>query len=548
VEDEVKLVSTAEMQAVEGEANSKGLSYAMMMEQAGTGLAEHIEARYSTYKASGILGLVGSGNNGGDALVALAKMVEWGWKATAYIVGSRPKDDPLIERLISSGGEILDVTEDKKFKILKSALAEHAILMDGILGTGINLPLRGAVKEVLEYSNKALSNLAEKPIVVAVDCPSGVDSDTGEASPDCIAADLTVTMAAVKRGMLEFPANDLIGELSLVGIGLKDKDKRSKTWQGIKRRVVSSEWVSSTLPRRERDAHKGTFGTAMIIAGSVNYTGAALLSGKAAYRVGAGLVTLGVASPLHLALAGQIPEATWLLLPHEMGVIDESAAEVVFENLGKASAMLLGPGLGVEETTRKFLINLLMAPPTIGKPGIGFVTTASKETTSEKQELPPLVVDADGLKLLASIPAWASKLPGPAVLTPHPGEMAVLTDLQVSEIQSERIATAEKYAGKWGHVVVLKGANTVIAEPGGRTAVIPVANPALASAGSGDVLAGIIVGLRAQGMEAYESAVSGSWIHAQSGVKSAKSLGTNTSVIAGDLLSSMVEVIQDLQY
>jgi NAD(P)H-hydrate epimerase len=544
VEDEVKLVSTAEMQAVEGEANSKGLTYDMMMEQAGNGLAEQIEARFSSHKVGGILGLVGSGNNGGDALVALAKLVEWGWKATAYIVRARPEEDPLVERLISGGGVVLEVAEDKKFKNLKSALNEHAILMDGILGTGIKLPLRGSVKDVLEFTNKTLNNLAEKPLIIAVDCPSGVDSDTGDASPDSLAAGLTLTMAAVKRGMLEFPANDLIGELCLVGIGLKDQDKRSNTWQGITRRVASAEWVRSTLPRRGRDAHKGTFGTALIIAGSVNYTGAVLLAG---YRAGVGLVTLGVASPLHLALAGQIPEATWLLLPHEMGVIDESAADVVFENLGKASAMLLGPGFGVEETTKKFLSNLLVETPLIGKPGIGFVTSASADKTSEKQKLPPLVVDADGVKLLAKISDWSRKLPGPAVLTPHPGEMAVLTDLKVSEIQNERIATAEKYARKWGHVVVLKGANTVIAEPGGRTAVIPVANAALASAGSGDVLAGIIVGLRAQGLEAYESAVSGSWIHAQSGVKSAESLGTNTSVIAGDLLSSMIDVIQDLQ-
>jgi NAD(P)H-hydrate epimerase len=284
----------------------------------------------------------------------------------------------------------------------------------------------------------------------------------------------------------------------------------------------------------------------MIIAGSLNYTGAALLSGKAAYRAGVGLVTLGIASPLHSALAGQIPEATWLLLPHEMGVIAESAAEVVYENLGKTSAMLLGPGFGMEDTTRDFLINLLTASSSIGKAGFGFVTSASKGSANEKQDLPPLVIDADGLKLLASIPDWPSKLPASAVLTPHPGEMAVLTDLQVSDVQAERIATAEKYSQKWGHVVVLKGANTVISEPGGRTSLIPVASPALSSAGSGDVLAGIIVGLRAQGMGAYESAVSGSWIHAQSGIKSAEYLGTNISVVAGDLLSSMGEVFHEL--
>jgi NAD(P)H-hydrate epimerase len=546
MEGEVKLVSTAEMQAVEQEADAKGLSYAEMMETAGTNLAETIDARYRAHKSTGVLGLVGSGNNGGDTLVALALMAEWGWKATAYIVRARPQDDPLVERLVSSGGEILDAVDDKKFKNLKSSLNEHGILVDGILGTGIKLPLRGTVKEVLGLTKKTINRIAQKPIVVAVDCPSGVDTDTGETSPDSLAADLTVTMAAVKRGLLEFPANDLVGEIFLVGIGLEDEDKRSKTWRGINRKVVDADWVRATLPGRERDAHKGTFGTALIISGSVNYTGAVLLSGKAAYRAGAGLVTLGVPSPLHSTLAGHIPEATWLLLPHEMGVISDGAAEVVFENLGNASAMLLGPGFGLEDATRNFMINLFKPASESGKTGIGFITNISDIGTKEKPELPPLVLDADGLKLLAKIPEWPQKLPGEAVLTPHPGEMAELSGLEVSEIQAARMTTAEKYANEWGHIVVLKGANTVVAEPGGRTAVIPVASPALSSAGSGDVLAGIIVGLRAQGVGGYESAVSGAWIHAQSGLKSAEYLGTDRSVVAGDLISAMVDVIQHL--
>jgi NAD(P)H-hydrate epimerase len=543
----MKYVSTAEMRAVEKEADANGLSYEMMMENAGIALAEHLAVKYNYLKDGGVLGLVGSGNNGGDTLVALAKMAEQGWKATAYIVKNRPEDDPLVKRLESNGGEILEASGDPKFKKLKSELADHAILMDGVLGTGIELPLRGTVGKVLGATKRILDQIAEKPVVVAVDCPSGVNCDTGESSPDSLVADLTVTMAAIKRGLLEFPANDLIGELSLVGIGLEYDDQRSQTWQGIQRRVASPDWVRKTLPQRKRDAHKGTFGTAMIVAGSVNYTGAVLLAGKAAYRVGVGLVTLGVPAPLHSALAGQIPEATWLLLPHEMGVIAESAADVVIENLEKVSAVLLGPGFGLEDETKNFLIALLSAAPHGGKTIIGFVAPANKDTAGEKQELPPLVIDADGLKLLAKIPDWASKLPQPAVLTPHPGEMSVLTDLEVSEIQSARVETAEKYAHEWGHVVVLKGANTVIAEPGGRTSLIPVASSALARAGSGDVLAGIIVGLRAQGLEAYEAAVSGSWIHAQSGIRSGEILGTNTSVVAGDLLASMVGVIQELE-
>ncbi len=543
----MKLVSVTEMQAVEREADANGLTYDMMMEIAGDGLARVVGTEFEDLKDGGILGLVGSGNNGGDTLVALAKLAESGWPATAYIVRKRPKEDPLIEGLISNNGKVIKITDDDDFKNLKSAIKTHSIVMDGILGTGIKLPVRGRVADVLAVAKKNLVQIEDKPKIVAVDCPSGVDSDNGEASPECLAADLTVTMAAVKRGLLQFPANDLIGKLILVGIGLEYDDKRSKTWQAIKRTVATPDWVRATIPTRSRDAHKGTFGTAMIVAGSVNYSGAVLLAGKAAYRAGAGLVTLAVPASLHSALAGHIPEGTWLLLPDEMGVIAGNAAEVVLENLDRVTAMLLGPGFGIESETEDFLDKLFSSPTRSRRTGIGFIQADNPGDTTEKRELPPLVIDADGLKLLARIPDWHRKLPNPTVLTPHPGEMAVLTGLEINEIQSQRVETAERYAREWGHVVVLKGANTVIAEPGGRTSIIPVASSSLARAGTGDVLAGIIAGMRAQGIEAFEAAVSGCWIHAHSGLKAAESLGTNTSVLAGDLMRSMVDVIHDLE-
>jgi hydroxyethylthiazole kinase-like uncharacterized protein yjeF len=548
LEGDVKLVSVAEMQAVEKEADANGLTYDMMMENAGDGLAIAVGSEFDDLKDGGILGVVGSGNNGGDTLVALAKLADSGWPATAYIVRKRPKGDPLIEGLISSNGKVLRISEDDDLKNLTSAIISHSVLMDGILGTGIKLPVRGRVADVLAITKNILFQLEDKPKVVAVDCPSGVDCDSGEASPECLAADLTVTMAAVKRGLLQFPANDLIGKLMLVGIGLEYEDKRSKTWATIKRTVATPNWVRATIPPRSRDAHKGTFGTALIVAGSVNYSGAVLLAGKAAYRAGAGLVTLAVPAPLHSALAGHIPEGTWLLLPDEMGVIAGNAAEVVLENLDRVTAMLLGPGFGIENETEDFLDKLFSSPTRNRRTGIGFIQATNSGDTTEKRELPPLVIVAVGLKLIARIPEWQIKIPKPTVLTPHPGEMAVLTGLKINEIQPQRVETAERFAREWGHVVVLKGANTVIAEPGGRTAIIPVASSSLARAGTGDVLAGIIVGMRAQGVGAFEAAVSGCWIHAHSGLKAAKSLGTNTSVLAGDLLRSMVDVIHDLEY
>jgi ADP-dependent NAD(P)H-hydrate dehydratase / NAD(P)H-hydrate epimerase len=345
-------------------------------------------------------------------------------------------------------------------------------------------------------------------------------------------------MAAVKQGLLKLPAFERLGELKVVEIGRLDG---LAAWEKVRRFVVDAAWVRSVLPERKLDAHKGTFGTALVAAGSLNYTGAAWLAGQAAYRIGAGLVTLAVIEPLHAALAGQFPEATWLLLPTEDGVIAAEAASVLRENLGRATALLVGPGFGLEKTTQEFLHRLLMDTTT--QP-MGFLSRT--ETISPQDELPPLVVDADGLKLLSRLPGWAARLPPGTVLTPHPGEMSVLTELSKEEILAGWVEIAEKFAQGWGHVVALKGAFTVIAASDGRTAVIPVATPALARAGTGDVLAGLIVGLRAQGLAGFEAAVAGAWIHAQAGLLAARQLGSTAAVLAGDVLGAVPGVLAEL--
>jgi NAD(P)H-hydrate epimerase len=313
--------------------------------------------------------------------------------------------------------------------------------------------------------------------------------------------------------------------------------------------VAEADSVAALLPERPIDSHKGTFGTALIAAGSVNYTGAAVLAGEAAYRAGAGLVTLAVPGPVHMALAGRFPEATWVLLPHEMGVISANGAEVLAKNFERASALLIGPGFGTENSTKEFIENIVEGKYSAKKSAvrIGFVHQETEKKEENNAKLPPLVIDADGLKLLAQIKDWHKQIPAPAILTPHPGEMSVLTELSKDEIQGNRLEIASRYAKEWGHVVVLKGAFTVIASPDGRSTIIPVASPALARAGTGDVLAGLIVGLRAQGLEAYEAAVAGAWIHAQAGLYAADDLGTDASVLAGDVLDSVSDVMSDLE-
>jgi hydroxyethylthiazole kinase-like uncharacterized protein yjeF len=537
----MKLVTVPEMLEIEKQANASGLTYSQMMENAGTGLVEIIQNL--DVEGRKVLGLVGPGNNGGDTLVALARLAAAGWGARAYVV-KREADD-LVDRLRRAGGEVVAFADDTDLRALGDSLSEATVVLDGVLGTGTKPPLRGDVAKVLAGARDILDSTTRPSLVVAVDCPSGIDCHTGEAAAECIPADITVTMAAVKRGLLKSPAYDLVGDLRVVDIGLPE-DLMALAAVGTE--VAEQGTVAAALPDRPMDSHKGTFGTAVIVAGSVNYTGAALLAGKAAYRAGVGLVTLAVPSPLHAALSGAFPEATWILLPHEVGVVAGEAAGVLESSLRAATAALIGPGLGTEAATADFLSRLIAAMG--GNLGsakrIGFVAADEGRQAKQPGPWPALVVDADGLKLLTRTPKWPDLLPGTAVLTPHPGEMAVLTGLSKDQIQGDREAVASRFARSWGHVVVLKGAFTAVAAPDGRITVIPIATPALARAGTGDVLAGIIVGLRAQGVEAFEAAVAAAWIHGEAGLRAARKLGTSASVLAGDVLDCIADVLAQL--
>jgi NAD(P)H-hydrate epimerase len=370
-----------------------------------------------------------------------------------------------------------------------------------------------------------------------------VDCDSGSAAKETLTAEVTVCMAAIKAGLLRLPAHQYCGDLQVAEIGLP---QNLAAWDAVQREVLSEERVREMLPVRPLDGHKGTFGTLTFVGGSLNYSGAVLLAAGAAGKSGVGLVQAAVPAPLHAALAGSDLNPTWILLPHQLGAISGEAASVLLKGLDRTTAMLIGPGFGLEDCSKDFIRRLLEGKQNPrGRGKLGFVSSpveVIKEVEVEKP-LPPMVVDADGLKLLARIPEWAAHLPAQSILTPHPGEMSVLTGLAVDEIQANRLETASKFAQQWGHVVVLKGAFTVIAAPDGRVCVVPVASSALAHAGTGDVLAGLIGGLRAQGLPAFDAAAVGAWLHAQAGLAAAARVGHTASVQASDLLDSLPEVI-----
>ena len=539
----MKLVNVETMRTIEKKAVQHGLSVDKMMENAGQSLGKWVVKNLYEYRSNKVIGLVGAGNNGGDTLIALEYLAKQGWKVGACVVRPKADNDPLLVRLRQADGWVSQYEENNTSAWFSDFLENHSIVLDGILGTGLHLPLKEDMAAVLAKAKEAVLKYQDIAIV-AVDCPSGVDCDSGETAPETIRASYTVCMAAVKEGLVKMPGFLLAGKIAVVDIGLPEDLAENHR---IKQHVVDEEMVQSILPLRPMDAHKGTFGTVLAVAGSVNYTGAALLAGKAAYRIGAGLVTMAVPTPLYNVIAGQFPEVTWLLLPHEQGVIAEGATELVRKNANKATALLLGPGWGLEETTFRFVKRLFEGEVAKERRSIGFAPSTSKTSLTAELELPALVVDADGLKLLARISNWPDLLPKLSVLTPHPGEMSILCGLSKDQIQADRFAVALKFAHQWGHIVVLKGALTAVASPDGRLAVIPVASPALARAGTGDVLAGIITGLRAQGVSAFEAAVAGAWIHAQAGLLAAHRIGTTASVVAGDVLDAIGGIMHMVQ-
>lgn len=530
----MKLVSVEQMKAIEKEADGRGLNYAAMMANAGRALAENIKTAYSHLFPKNILGLVGPGNNGGDTLVALTRLANSGWQSTAILTAVRSTDEILIQHFMAEGGRVISLLDDSGYFILDNELVQAGILLDGILGTGARLPLKEDARNLLVHIQAILKDLPRKPHIVAVDCPSGVDCDTGAADPNCLTAERTVCMAAVKAGLMSLPAALLCGDLVVVDIGLP---AGLSSWQAAGDRVLTGADIASSLLPRRPEAHKGTFGTAVVAAGSLNFSGAALLAAQSAYLVGAGLVCAAIPQPLHTILAGQLPEATWLPLPHVNGAISQKAAPVLHAGLKNASSLLIGPGFGLADGTLAFLQDLLIAMDS---------ERSKTRTRRQKKKLVSCVVDADGLKLLAQIPNWPALLPEETVLTPHPGEMSILTGLKVDEIQARRIDTARSWAVKWRTTVVLKGAYTVIASPTGRVSVNPLATPALARAGTGDVLAGMVTGFLAQGLKAEEAASAAVYIHGQAALAAMEVAGSSASVLAGDVARMIGTALHDI--
>ena len=537
-----KIVTVAQMRRIEQAADAGGWSYDQMMLRAGQAVAQAVLDRLPRAEGKQVLILVGPGNNGGDGLVAGARLAERGMQVSAYLVRPRPSPDPHAARLQEVGGRVLG-PQDEADGSLERLADSSDVLIDAVLGTGFALPMRADLAAVLLRTRRVIERRHPRPLCIAVDCPSGLACDTGAVDGAAIAADVTVTLAAAKPGLLRFPGAGYAGEIVVGDIGLKSDLKELVE---VQMEMAEPKTVQGWLPRRPADAHKGTFGTAVIAGGSVNYPGSVGLAGAGAYRVGTGLVCLAVPGTIYALLVALLPEATWLILPQEMGVIAEGGADVLRTRAVDAQALLIGPGFGREETSRKFLGRLLQPAESSARGRIGFIH-GEAEAHADAPPLPQLVIDADGLRLLAQLDGWPARLPAGTILTPHPGEMATLTGLETGTIQANREGVARDWALQWGHVVVLKGAHTVVAAPDGRAWVLPFATAALAKAGTGDVLAGAIAGFCAQGVPAAEASALAAYVHGRAGVLAAQSAGSTAGVLAGDVARHLPAAMAELE-
>lgn len=535
----VRIVTAAQMRQIEQEAFASGVSQPALMRRAGEAVAARALVTLADPRRASVLVLVGPGNNGGDGLVVAEALADAGvrdvrpWLYRREGLRGAPVAAALLDRLppLDTGG-------------LTRAIAEADLIIDALYGIGA----RDELPDDLVATLRAINACAGDPRVtlLALDLPTGVNADTGTVAGVAFSADLTVTLGRPKRGLFEGAGVRQAGRIIVETIGL-----RGGAVDGVTPRTIGREDALARLPRRAEDAHKGDAGSLIIIGGSLNYLGAPTLAGHAALRAGVGLLTLAVPRSLLGPIASQIAEATYLPLPEaEWGTVGPEAIKVLSEGLARYTAVQIGNGLGREKATGEFLGRLFsFSPGERGKAPVGFrpLGAAGEAAPDEAIITVPTLIDADGLNLLSEVEHWWEKIGDLSlILTPHHGELARLRGVEREAISVAPWQAALDAAREWRQVVVLKGGYTVVATPDGDLWVAPLANPALAAAGTGDTLAGLIAGFLAQKLAPADAAILGLWVGARAGELARAAIGT-LPLLAGDLPRFIGEAIRELE-
>ncbi|HOG21574.1 MAG TPA: NAD(P)H-hydrate dehydratase [Flexilinea sp.] len=511
----MRLVSVSEMRQIENQAFGAGISSDHMIQTVGLKIANILDSDCSD-KNKMVLGLIGKGNNGSDTLAILTYLAQKGWETFAWLLSKRESEDRYLKDFLNVSGKAVDYENDTEESQLDNWLKQSSIILDGIYGIGFHLPLGEAFRPIFRKINQRKN----PSLIYAIDCPSGMDCDTGKIDPDCIRANRTICIEAVKIGEVLPPANLLVGELETISL---DLPQDLTVYQTIHRTVLDSEVVRMFLPIRPEDGNKSTFGTVTIVGGSEKYIGAPKLSGIAAFKAGCGYVNMVAPEIIRNLNAGIFSQAIWQPADFNSDEGIEIALHSIRDMSKKKGSLVIGPGLGQSPKVFDLVHRILI---------------------SWKENPVPLLMDADGLNALPHIPDWQKNIPDCFVITPHEGEMARLCNMTVDEIKTNRIQIAEQKSKEWKTVIVLKGAFTVIASPDGYTAVMPYANSILAKAGSGDILSGLIGGFLAQRSLPFEASCLGVWVHAKAAQIAFRQIGQPYSMSADDLLSLIPEAIR----
>ena len=515
----MKIVTTTEMQQLEAMAERAGISSAVLMENSGHAVAQQMGRILGGIADKKLLVLIGPGNNGGDGLVAARYLQQLGATVTLYMCVGRKEEDENLKLALDAGVLSVEASTDVDQSSLTVLLFACDGVVDAVFGTGQNRYISGAFQAVLSCLN-GCKKAKPSIMVVSVDLPSGLNADTGEADAVTPFADYTIALGYPKRGLFDAAGALHAGEVVIADIGLPVALALSLPCESM-----TEDLAKSLLPYRSPYAHKGSFGKVLVLAGSANYIGAAYLCCSGALRVGAGLVTLAGCKVVQSAVAGLMPEVTHLPLPEApTGGLYADSYKAVLDEIVGYDVFLAGCGLGLKEGAK----------------------TVALKTIFRLSQRRKMVLDADVLNYLSTLPNWWERLPNDAVLTPHIGEMARLCGLTVDEVYAARFELALRKAEEWNKTIVLKGANSIIAAPSGELRINCFANAGMSSAGTGDVLAGVIAGLLAQGLTFFDAACLGVYLHAVAGDVVCSGLG-DAGVLASDLLPELPLAIKRLK-
>ncbi len=502
----MRVVFPDEMAALDRAAMHSGIPSLQLMERAGKHVAEQARDMVGLCAGKRVVVVAGRGNNGGDGLVAARYLSSWGAETLTVILGEasglRPDAAVNHRRLVEAGCEVAGVEDG----LPRLAGERFDLAIDAVFGIGFHGKAEGEHARAIEAINGGGAP------VLAVDVPSGMDAATGSVEGPAVRAARTVTFAWPKVGHYLFPGAELVGELVVVDIGIPE----SLLEAAVKSDIVTTEEaeVAAMLPRRRPDAHKGECGRLLVVAGSEGMTGAAALCARSAMRAGAGVVTLGIPRSLNPVMEVKLTEVMTLPLPEQDGHLAEEALEVVLERLDGYDALALGPGLGTAASTARVVGELL------------------------RRARKPLVLDADGINCAAAQPGALEEREWPTLITPHPGELGRLLGMEAREVQRSRLQCAARAAEMFGCAVALKGAYSLIASPRESLHINPFALPAMATAGSGDVLTGCAAAFLSQGLDPGRAGICGVYVHARAAELAANMTGA-VGMLAGDIVSHL---------